>query len=168
MDWIGWVSRLAHILAAVTLGGGIFYLCGVQLPAFGEADTPDEQLRQALRRRWARLVMLTTVVLLLSGFYNYFVVIGAARAGTVELAPFYHPLIGTKIILAMVVFFLAAILSGRSPAAERFQANMKLWMNVLVVAVLLVIGLASVLKVAGRVPATDDAPTPVQAAAQHG
>jgi len=168
MDWIGWVSRLAHILAAVTLGGGIFYLCGVQLPALRESGTPDEQLRESLRRRWARLVMLTTAVLLLSGFYNYFVVISAARAGTIELARFYHPLIGVKIILAMLVFFLAAILSGRSPAAERFQANMRLWMNVMVVAVLVIIGLASVLKVAGRVPATDNTPTPVQTAARDG
>ncbi len=150
MDLIGFVSRFAHILAAITLVGGLFYICAVQSRALEEADESDaESSVEALRRRWARIVMLTTLFLIASGFYNLIATIKAAKAGQIELAPLYHPLIGTKILLAFVVFFLASILAGKTEAARRFQQKSRKWLTMAVFTSIVIVALASALKVGG-------------------
>ena len=151
MSWIDIVSRVVHILSAVTLGGGLFYLCAVQSPNSAETD-------DAPRRRWARLVMVTAMFLLLSGAYNFFAAIQASKAdGGLELAKFYHPLMGVKILLALVVMFLASLLSGRSPAAKRMQANPARPLTIASVCVVLIIAIGGMLKVEGRSPDSKNA-----------
>ena len=153
MDLIGFVSRFAHILAAVTLVGGLFYICAVQSPANEDTNESDaKSTGEALRRRWARIVMLTTLFLIASGFYNLIATIRMAKAGQIELAPFYHPLIGIKILLAFVVFFLASILAGKTEAARRFQQNSQRWLTMAVFASIVIVALASALKVGGTRP----------------
>ena len=154
MDWIGWILRLAHVLAAIVLAGGLIYRWLVQLPALAEiASGERERLAEALRRRQARLVALATLFLLASGFYNYFVTIQAAGAGQIELAWFYHPVVGVKILLAFGVFLLASLLSGRTPVARRMQLQVRTWLPVAVIFTLIVVALASLLHVSGRRPA---------------
>ena len=153
MDWIAFLSRFVHILTAITLAGGLIYISRVQLPSLEESGGDGrEELNETLRRRWARLVMFCIVWLILSGVYNYITTISAAKAGQIELARFYHPVVGVKIILAFGVFFLASILSGRTPAARRFQEKIRQWMGVTVFAVIAIIALASALKIGGKLP----------------
>lgn len=153
------VSRVVHILCAVTLGGGLFYLCAVQAPALAETDDATrERVGGAARRHWARLVMVTALFLLLSGSYNYYLAIQASRSGAVELAKFYHPLMGIKILLALTVIFLASLLSGRSPAAVRARENSQRWLTVASLCVVLIVTIAGVLKIAGHMKPKSQAP----------
>ncbi len=168
MDWISFVSRFVHILTAITLAGGLIYISRVQLPALQEhGGNGREELNETLRRRWARMVMFSIMCLILSGVYNYITTIHAAKAGQIELAWFYHPVVGVKIILAFGVFFLASILSGRTPAARRTQEKIRSRMHVAVLAVIVIIALASALKVGCQLP-TGDAIAPPTAAETDG
>ena len=160
MDWIAFISRFVHIVTAITLAGGLIYISRVQLPALQElggqeGSGGDDELNETLRRRWARLVMFSIMCLILSGVYNYITTINAAKAGQIELAKFYHPVVGVKIILAFGVFFLASILSGRTPAARRMQENLRSRMHLTVLAVVVIVALASALKVGGQLSPSD-------------
>jgi len=59
----------------------------------------------------------------------------------------YHGLFGTKFLLALVVFFLASVLSGRSHAFDKLRANGKTWWGLtatLAVAIILISGVMRV------------------------
>ena len=61
---------------------------------------------------------------LLSGFYNYLAVSVPKHQGDRA----YHGLMGTKIILAFIVFFLASVLVGRSARFEPLRRDRKKWL----------------------------------------
>lgn len=121
------VMRWLHILGAVALlGGGIFFRT-VLLPSAGVLSNEEhDKFRAAVRGRWSKVVMITTLLLLVSGFYNYIAVGTVIHKGQ---GP-YHMMMGMKIILAFVVFFLAALLAGKTGLAQKLQANGKLWVAV--------------------------------------
>jgi uncharacterized membrane protein len=171
LDWLALLSRVIHILAAVTLAGGTFYQCAVLVPGvrivqMGAASELDE----LLRGRWSKLVMASALFLIASGFYNYAITIQMASSGKITLPRSYHPLIGVKILVAFFIFFLASVLAGRSPAARRFQQHAPFWLAINSLAAVLVISLAGAAKMADRsLPgsARTTEPTIHQAAAQE-
>ena len=154
MEAIDVLARIAHIGAAVTLGGGLIYQWTVLYPGLGSPSAEEPSSRaEEVRGRWSRLVMVSVVLLLLSGLYNYFGTIRLDKQGVVDLPRFFHPLIGTKILLALVVFFVASLLAGRSEGARRFQAKAPWWLGVASLLVLAIISIAGILKTADRSPA---------------
>src|SRR5687768_176787 len=78
------VSRIVHILCAIIIGGGLFYLRAILAPAGVEACFADR------RSVWARWVGVATALLLISGMFNYIVNIRDARAAGAELPTTYH------------------------------------------------------------------------------
>ena len=108
MDWIGLFSRVLHILASITIVGGTFYLRFVFVPATKDL-TQDEIAGQLarMRPRWSPLVAASAALLLVSGFYNFFVAIQSY-----ELPKHYHPMFGVKFLLALFIFFVASALAG--------------------------------------------------------
>ena len=161
MDWIGLVSRVAHILAAIALVGGAFYIRAVLVPSSivlsGEGAG---QFAEAVRRRWAKVVMASALFLIVSGAYNYVAVINFHKAPAAPLPAYYHPLIGTKILLAFFIFFVASMLSGRTAAAERFRERAPLWMNLNLAAAITLVVIAGALKTGAKPsqPASQPAP----------
>lgn len=144
------VLRWAHILGAALLAGGIAYQAFVLVPALralGDSEAAAAA-RETLRKRWSILVMVATTLLLVSGLVN------TARISIEYRFPNedYNLLLAAKLILALVVFFLASVLAGRSPLAERLRQNVARWSFVLLLATLAVVGLASVMRFAERVP----------------
>ncbi len=116
--------RWAHILAAITGLGGAIFIRYALAPVL--ANLPDEQrrnLHEAIRTRWAKFVHLSIAVLLITGLYNFMVVIGPKN-----VPPGYHMIFGIKFLLALGVFFTASILIGRSAAAQRARENPKVWL----------------------------------------
>ncbi len=108
------VSRVLHILSAVILVGGLFYIRTILSPAGAEACFAGR------RGVWAKWVGIATLLLLVTGFYNFFIIIGESKAeGGVKLPSTYHMLFGVKFLLAMMVMFIAAILAGKTEAAAR-------------------------------------------------
>ena len=67
------------------------------------------ELIPAIRARWKKFVHGGIALLILSGAFNYYRAMPLHKGDGL-----YHGLIGTKIILALVVFFLASALVGRS------------------------------------------------------
>ena len=139
-DLIPILSRVLHILPAMILVGGLFYIRTILSPAGTEACFAG---RRAI---WAKWVGISTAFLLLSGLYNFMVIVMQAKADGPKLTPTYHALFGIKFLLALVVMFVAAILAGKTEAAERFRGNMRMWLNVAWYSSLAIIVIAAILR----------------------
>ena len=148
--------RVMHVLGAVMLLGGIFYQKFAINPALGSAteDPTHATARETLRRRAAGMTMLASLLLIASGLVN------TARASIEYRFPNgdYHLLLAAKLVLALLIFALAALLTGRSAAAQKVRANASLWLNVLLVASLVLLGLAAAMKLAVREPKKAEEP----------
>lgn len=145
MLWLVVASRWAHIGTAIVLVGGLVFLRFVLGPA--AAQLPEDshaKLKELVMAKWKKFVHAGIALFLLSGFYNYLVV----QAPLHKKDPLYHALIGTKILLALVVFFLASALVGRSKAFAGMRANPRLWQGVIIVLATLIIGISGFVKVA--------------------
>jgi len=117
------ISRIVHVGTAIVLIGGSAFMRFVLMPAAeGLADEDHEALKARLMRRWKFVVHGGIALLLASGLYNYLAVAmklhptGGAHAT-------YHMLIGIKILLALVLFVMAAALVGRAAVFEGLRAN---------------------------------------------
>ena len=89
--------------------------------------------------------MLAILLLLVSGLINFIRINRTLPADANKML--YHSLFGIKFLLALVVFFLASALSGRSTAFQKLRANSKTWLGVtstLVVAIILISGVMRV------------------------
>ncbi len=64
----------------------------------------------------------------------------------------YHALIGTKMILALVIFFIASALVGKSQAFAAMRAKRGKWLGILVLLACVIVLISSFVKVRG--PAT--------------
>lgn len=133
-------SRVLHILAAIILGGGLFYIRTVLSPAGVEACFANR------REVWARWVGVATLLLLATGLFNFITIKNQVEAGGEKLEPTYHMLFGIKFLLGLLVIFLAAVLAGRSDTAEKMRCNMGKWLNVAWYSVLAIVVIAALLR----------------------
>ncbi|MBI5765389.1 MAG: hypothetical protein HZA51_17915 [Planctomycetes bacterium] len=137
------ILRFLHILAAITAVGGTIFAAFVVLPATETIpDAARPHFHEGVRRRASKLVMMAIAFLLLSGFYNYVVNEIPAHKGQQA----YHMLMGVKILLAFVVFFLASALTGRSSAFAKLREKRKRWMRLQILASLGVVLVGSFLR----------------------
>jgi hypothetical protein len=142
MYWIMLVSRILHILGAIILAGGLFYIRYVVSPVSAPAGTqPTDQFFGGRRAIWAKWVGIATALLLFTGFWNYI-----QFSKTYDLAKSYHMILGIKILAAFAVFALAALLAGRTNAAESIRQKWGLWINVCLFLALLTVVIGSLLR----------------------
>lgn len=139
VDYLALTLRVVHILAAITAAGGTIFLFRAGLPAM---QTLSHEARaafhDALRSRWAVLLHAAILFLLVSGLWNY---VATIRAYEVPRA--YHMLFGVKFLLAMIVFAVAILLSGRSALADKLRADASRWLGLntaLLVAIVVISG----------------------------
>lgn len=146
--WLALASRVIHLLCAAVLLGGIFYLRMVVAPGVtAGGDDPAERLFSGRRATWAKWVGIVSLFVLITGGYNYFLVIRGY-----EVASTYHMLLGIKILIALLVLFLAAALAGRSPAAVRFREKASTWLGVCLLAAVVIFLLGGVVRTIPHVP----------------
>ena len=145
--WLTVLMRFLHVASAVVALGATFCMLAVVLPAALGASGGATVLA-AVRPRLKRVVHGAFGVLLLSGFYNYLLVAApklrrltdAAAAGSgapeavARLAP-YHPVMGVKVVLALLLFAFAIMLLKPVPAFERkrgtwLAVNAILWFTI--------------------------------------
>lgn len=143
------LSRWAHVGTVIVLVGGTAFLRFAVLPSL---EGESAELVGRIRNRWKKFVHGGILLLLISGFYNYLVVGAAAHDGD----RLYHPLIGTKILLAFYLFFLASVMVGRSAGTQKYRDNPKKWLGVMLLVATLIVAISGFVKVRG-VPATADA-----------
>jgi uncharacterized membrane protein len=154
--------RWAHIFAAVTAAGSTFFMRWALLPSLDSIDEASRaKLHQAIRARWVLPLHLSITFLLVSGLYNFMMIMK-----TYQLEKFYHPLFGIKFLLALAVFFIAIQLIGKSAAAQKFQQNRRLWLNVNVVLMVGIILISGVLRQSVKTPKLEQ-PAAVAPAAEQ-
>ncbi len=112
------------------------------------AELPDDEhqaLKERIFARWRKIVGMGIGLILLSGLYNYVKAIPLHKGQGL-----YHGLIGTKMILAFVVFFLASALTGRSEKFEPLRQNSKKWLGIMLTLSAIIIAISGFAKVALR------------------
>ncbi len=143
VDVVVLVSRSIHVFAAmVAIGGAAFMRFGLHRAIAATLDEKDaDRLRGAVRARWARVVYACIALLLITGGLNFYLL---ALAPKVSPMP-YHALFGLKFLSAMIVFFLASALLGRSPGMEAMRRNSARWLLVIVLFGVVIVVLSGVL-----------------------
>lgn len=132
-----------HILSAVVAAGGSIFMLVVLSPAVAR-QVPKESLaglHEAVRTRWQRIVHTCILLFFVSGFYNYLVITAPKHSGQA----LYHAFFGVKFLLALAVFGLAIVLTGRKTGNMRAERR-KFLLTVLVLLALAVVLISGVLK----------------------
>ena len=139
-------SRIIHVGTAITLVGGSVFMAFALMPAAAAklSDEEHDRLREGVLARWKKFVGPGIGLFLISGFYNYMQAIPLHNGDGL-----YHALVGTKIILALAVFFLASALVGKSKALEGIRQNRAKWLKVLIILAAAIVGISGFVKVRG-------------------
>ena len=137
---LGIAARWLHVGSAIVLLGGTICLKFVVAPVL---KNQSQELRDAIRARWAKFVHGGIAGLLLSGGYNYIKALPLHRGDGL-----WHAMVDTKIILALGVFFIASVLAGRSKGTQKFRDNAGKWTAIAVALGLLIVAMSGVAKVA--------------------
>ncbi len=133
------ISRWIHVGTAIVLVGGTTFLRFVVHPSLQESDT---ELMGRIRARWKKVVHAGIGLFLLSGIYNYWKAIPLHKGDGL-----YHAIVGTKIILALVVFFFASALVGRSAGTQKFRDQAPKWTLIVVVLSFVIVAMSGFVKV---------------------
>lgn len=138
------VSRVVHVATAIVLVGGSVFLRLILMPA-AEGLPEDEHaaLKERLLGRWKRVVHVGILLLLLTGSYNYLVVTSGKHSNDT----LYSALVGTKILLALVLFFLASALVGRSAALQGLRNKSKTTLAVMITIAAVIVAISGFVKV---------------------
>jgi uncharacterized membrane protein len=138
------VTRLAHVGSAIVVVGGTVFLRFILMPVAERtlSSADHELLRDKILELWRKVVHRSIIVFLISGFINYFRSMPDHQGD-----PFYHSMMGSKIILAMAVFFISMALVGRSPRFESFRNQRAKWLSINIVLALVIVVISGVLKV---------------------
>jgi uncharacterized membrane protein len=141
--WLMLLSRILHILGAVVLVGGLFYIRSVVSPVDAPPGTaPVDQLFGGRRATWAKWVGIATALLLITGLYNYVMIIKQNE----RLASSYHMVAGMKMLLAAVVFLLAAFLAGRTAVADAMRQKWRTWLTLCLLLGIITVAMGSFLR----------------------
>lgn len=136
------LSRVAHTTCGATLLGGLIFLRCVVAPRAADAEDPAQALYADRRKSWGLIVAVASLLLLVSGFYNFF----SINAAYDNLPKLYHPLFGVKFLLAIGVMFLAAALAGKSKLAKKLQAGASGWLNLAIALAIVVFAMGAMLR----------------------
>ena len=146
------ILRWMHITGAIMLVGSTIFMRCSYVPAkqFSNFE-PQPEFAEWLRKTWSRMVMISSGQLLVSGLVA-FVLLMQRYDISKETFPgnMYQMFFGIKFLIAFVVFFLSAAISGRSGLAQKLRQREKTWLTVNMVLAITVVLLAGVLKSSDR------------------
>ncbi len=143
MIWLDFISRFVHVATAIVLVGGSVFSLFVVIPSLTKITENDRHvLATALTERWKMFVHFGIVLFLASGLYNYMRAIPNHKGDGL-----YHALLGTKMLLALAIFFIASALVGRSQKLEGMRQAKSKWLRILVLLAAVVVGISGFVKV---------------------
>lgn len=120
MSWTELVVKWVHLVSIVIAVGLTLFQHLVLAPILKRTtDVPDE-LVKALQRRAGMIIGIAWVFIWVTGIYNLVVIIPSVK-------PNYHMLLGAKILLVLVLFFISTALSHPSLAFEGIQRSRAKW-----------------------------------------
>ena len=140
------ISRIIHVSTAIVLVGGSVFSVLVVQPTLAAMDEEQRAaVGTSLVGRWKRWVHLGILLFLASGIYNYLQAITAHKGDSL-----YHAMLGTKMLLALIVFFLASALVGRSSGLQRIRDSRRFWTIVMVALAFVIVAISGFAKVRGK------------------
>lgn len=144
LDWVGILFRWLHVLSAITAVGGTIFMRMALVPSVAVLTAEQHKaLHEQVRSRWVKFVMAAILFLIVSGLYNF---LAKFRTIDREYIGLYHGLFSVKFTLALVIFFLASALMGRSPVFAKIRQNARLWLSVNMALAILVVCISGVLR----------------------
>ena len=174
IDLLGLLFRWLHILPAIAAVGGTMFMRFALLPSVqGLPDETRRGLHEAVRSRWAKVVMASIALLLLSGLYNIAIIESQKKVPEDEQG-MYRALFGIKFLLALVIFFIASALVGRSQAFDKIRQNARFWLTLNLVLAVILVCISGALRLTrdignpqGKSDATVELPTPLVPTERH-
>jgi uncharacterized membrane protein len=99
------VMRYLHIVSAILAVGGLSFVAACLTPAMRVLDDGFRaQVAQVVMGRFVKIVWLAIAGLIVSGVYNWIMLAGTYK----DLGPKGNALIGTKVLLAVILFGIIA------------------------------------------------------------
>ena len=124
MDPLSYLFRLLHILPAVFLAGGIFFMWTSLLPGIHSLDAETKKaVSDGVRGKWAKIVMICSALLLISGFYN-----AVANIKAYEYALPYGAFVAVKLVLGVAIMFINR--SSEGDTMRAFELEFSAWRTV--------------------------------------
>lgn len=120
MSWGDLVVKWVHVLSIVTGVGLTLFQYLVLLPVLRRVQGVPEDFVQAVQRRAGMVIGIAWVLIWVTGIYNLVVIVPAVK-------PNYHLVLGAKILLVLVLFFISTALSHPSLAFEGIQRHRARW-----------------------------------------
>ncbi len=120
MNWSDFIVKWVHVVSIVTGVGLTLFQYLVLLPVLRRVQGVPEEFIQAVQRRAGMVIGIAWVLIWVTGIYNLVVVIPTVK-------PNYHLILGAKILLVLVLFFISTALSHPSLAFEGIQRNRAKW-----------------------------------------
>ncbi|MCH2210131.1 MAG: hypothetical protein MK110_02435 [Fuerstiella sp.] len=133
------ISRWAHIGCAIVLIGGSAFIWLVLQPVLRDESS---DLHDRIRGRWKMFVHPGVLILLFSGVYNFVKAVPNHRGDLL-----YHMLLGTKMLLALIVFALASILVGNKPGTQKIRNNARKWLGLTLLLAIVIVGISGFVKI---------------------
>jgi uncharacterized membrane protein len=148
MDFLFWFNvftRWLHVTSAVIGIGALIFLHLVLYPSLAAQDAASRQALMAQMLPRVKLVLHSALgLLLLTGVYNFIVVL--PKVGTLSYPSLYHSVIGTKILLALVLFGIVTAMLASSPASGNMQERRSSWVTVSVILALVILLFSATLR----------------------
>ncbi len=133
-----------HLLSAIVAIGGSFFLRFVLLPASRSLDEVQQrQLTDGVMKRFRPILWVSIAVLFFTGLYNVGMV---AMRGGLAAAPAYLHILLTKILLALVIFGIAFLLTTPGDLFSSLKTRRKQLLAVNVVLAVIVVFLSAYLR----------------------
>ncbi|MGQ9487448.1 MAG: hypothetical protein ACUVTY_06830 [Armatimonadota bacterium] len=120
MSWTDTVVKWVHLISIVTGVGLTLFQYLVLMPVLKRMEGIPEEFIEAVQRRAGMVIGIAWVLIWVTGIYNLVVIIPTVK-------PNYHLLLGAKILLVLVLFFISTALSHPSLAFEGVQRNRAKW-----------------------------------------
>jgi uncharacterized membrane protein len=154
-DWLMLVARVLHILGAIIIVGGLFYLWAVVTPSSplppserpGERSSSSDHFFGGRRASWAKWLGIASALLLITGLWNF---VNMVKFNQLHWS--YHMLGLFKIILGLALMFLAALLAGRTNAADSIRKKWRQWLTVCLILGVITVAIGSVMRTYNRTP----------------
>ena len=132
--------RWLHIFSVITAVGSAIFMRFVLLPSLASLRDEDKAivLKNVMGR--ARILIHTAIMgILISGLYNLH------KVWPKTVFP-YGFIFMLKLVLAMIVFMVAILLTSSSPQRAAFQANRKTWLALNIGLAVIIVALSAFLR----------------------
>jgi uncharacterized membrane protein len=146
------ISRWLHVPSVILLVGGSAFMLWVLAPAadkLGQAE--HDQLRKNVMERWRKWVHPLVALIFLSGLYNFLVV----RMNSEKP---WHMLAGIKLLLGLIVLFIASSLAGRGAGTQKMRDNWRWWLKLNLILAFVAVLLSGYMKFIPAKPKADADP----------